>query len=368
MATKKNEYNPETVSHPGLTLGEKLIEIGMSIKAFALRSGKPEKTIIGIIEGSSSITSDMAVQFESVLKIPANFWLKRQRSYDESLSRLKRLEVIEGAYAWARSFPYAKMASEGWVIRTSKVEEKVVALFDFFGVANAKAWEDYYYSAKLKVDFRISLKQTQESYAVSAWLRRGEIQAAQIIIPTYDEKKLKQTLPLIKVLMAEHPDNFFEKLQSLCFNCGVKVVYTPNLPKAPIHGSTRWINGTPILQLSARYRQNDRFWFTFFHEIGHIILHGTKYISIENVDYADRDASKEQEADDFAIDWTFSEKEEAEILQYATDEGALNEEDVLAFAEKFGTHPAMIIGRFQHKGKIAYNTGRMFMKKVDLAS
>jgi HTH-type transcriptional regulator / antitoxin HigA len=84
---KRNEYIPQTVSHPGLTLREKLVELGMSQKEFAVRTGKPEQTIVKVINGESSLTSDMAVQFELVVGIPANFWLKRQQNYDEAVTR-----------------------------------------------------------------------------------------------------------------------------------------------------------------------------------------------------------------------------------------------------------------------------------------
>ena len=70
-----NHYQPQTISHPGETLAEKLAEMGMTIKEFAIRTSKPEKTIIAVIKGGSSITPDMSVAFENVTKIPANFWM-----------------------------------------------------------------------------------------------------------------------------------------------------------------------------------------------------------------------------------------------------------------------------------------------------
>lgn len=144
----------------------------------------------------------------------------------------------------------------------------------------------------------------------------------------------------------------------------MKVVYTPCLPGATVHGSTRWIGDTPIVQLSARYKQNDIFWFTFFHEIAHILKHGKKYVALENVDYKDQDMEKEKEADDFAVQWTFSNTEEEEVLSHTP----LSEEDIVNFSKKFNTHPALIIGRFHHKGLLPYHIGRRFIKKIDLSN
>ena len=94
METTKNQYIPQVVFHPGETLAEKLEEMGMGPKEFAVRTGKPEKTISEILNNKSSITPEMAVQFESVTKIPARFWLNRQRSYDEYMARKKRKRMI----------------------------------------------------------------------------------------------------------------------------------------------------------------------------------------------------------------------------------------------------------------------------------
>ena len=99
--TTRNEYIPQTVTHPGVTLKEKLEELGMSQKEFAVRTTKPEQTIVKVINGESSLTPDMAVQFESVLGIPANFWLKRQQNYDEAVARAKRRDVLVAGVDWA---------------------------------------------------------------------------------------------------------------------------------------------------------------------------------------------------------------------------------------------------------------------------
>jgi len=94
MMTIQNEYNPQTVTHPGLDLREKLDELQMSPKEFAVRCNKPVKTISEVLNGKSAITPDMAVQFENVLHIPAKYWLKRQYNYDESVARSNRTLLL----------------------------------------------------------------------------------------------------------------------------------------------------------------------------------------------------------------------------------------------------------------------------------
>jgi Zn-dependent peptidase ImmA (M78 family) len=117
--------------------------------------------------------------------------------------------------------------------------------------------------------------------------------------------------------MAKHPHGSLIQLQQICLEAGVKVVQTPCIKKASLSGSTRWLNDTPLIQLTDHYPHNDSFWFTFFHQAGHILLHGKKDIFLENVDYSDKDMEKEREADEFAGKWTLTNEEVRKKLTVA---------------------------------------------------
>jgi len=360
--TLANQYSPDIVFHPASTLNEKLEEMGMSRKEFALRTGKPEKTIIAVLKEESSLTPEMAVLFENVTQIPAKFWINKQARYNEYIARIKHQDAIAEASEWATQFPYAEMAKQNWIVSTRNAEEKTINLMNYFGVASHCAWEKLYVETELKVAAYTSLKQSHQPYAIWAWLRQGELQSKQIEAPAFDVKKLKGNIPAMRQLMVDQSVNFFEHLQELCLQAGVVLLFTPKLPKVPLSGSTRWLNNTPLIQLTARYKKNDSFWFTFFHELGHIILHGKKYVSLENIDFAAADPEKEIEANQFAVSQTFTNDQENEVLQNET----ITEQDIIHYAKKFNTHPAMIIGRLQHDGYIHYSVGRQFMEPIDL--
>ena len=357
-----NQYYPESVTHPGEVLKEILEEKGLGGKEFAIRTGKPEKTISAILKGGSSITPNMAVLFEQVLKIPAHFWMESQKNFDAYQAKINYQNTIDEAIDWARSFPYAKMANFGWVPKTLKIKEKAINLFNYFEIASIKAWEDYYLNQKLQVAFRISLKNQENAASIASWLKQGEIQADQLSCPEFDKEMFQKQLPKLKKIMAKQPDNFFNQLQALCLKAGVKVVHTPCLPNTAIHGSTRWIKNFPLIQLSGRYKRNDIFWFTFFHEVGHILLHGKKYISMENVEYLGENKIYEKEADEFASEYILSNKEEAIICKNKD----LTADTIIKYADEFGTHPASIIGRLQHKGLIPYGKGKNFFHSINL--
>jgi len=360
----RNEYIPKTFYHPCKTLSEKLEELEMGTKEFAIRTGKPEKTITAILSGKSSITSEMAILFENVLKIPAKFWLRSQANFDEACAREKRTLTIQEAIEWAKNFPYSEMAKFNWVKSTKKIEEKVIELFSFFGVASKSGWENYYLNSKLKVAFRISLKSTKKPEALSAWLRAGELQAENLIVKQYNEELLKHKLVELKKIMNIPTNEYFTILQKTLSEIGIKLVYTPCLTNAPINGSTRWHKDNPIIQLSGRRKQNDIFWFTLFHEIGHILLHGKKDIFLEDIEYDDKDAEKEKEADEFAADFLLNKNQETELL----NDFPISNQKIQYYATKFDVHPAIIIGRLHHKKLIHYSVGREFIENIEIHS
>ncbi|MEZ4686999.1 MAG: HigA family addiction module antitoxin [Bacteroidia bacterium] len=344
-------YAPDMVFHPGETLREKLEELGMGSKEFAIRTGKPEKTISNVLNGKSNITPEMAMLFEQVLQIPARFWLNRQAQYDESVARSTQRKLIEEGCEWARKFPYSIMAKLGWVPPARKAEEKALHLYAFFQIAQFTAWAAYFMDQKLKGQFRISLHGAKDPYALSAWLVRGEQQAGEIAAPPFSKKTLEKALPQLKQIMVAVEKDFFHQAQQLLLRCGVKLLCTPKLPKAPVNGVSRWINQVPIIQLSDRWKRYDIFWFTLFHELGHILLHETRFISMENIEYDDLDKDKEKEADDFAMRQLFSEEEETDFFKkYST----FGKEEIISFAGAIQTHPAIILGRLVFREKVSY--------------
>lgn len=311
MAQTRPFFDPAklpVIYHPGETLDEKLQEMGMGIKEFATRVSKPEKTIIAVLKGKSSITPDMAVAFEMVTKIPANMWLRHQKSYDEFIARKKREKTLREGMRWAKKFPYAEISSLGWFSGINdpqgNAKNMVDTLCTFFAVSSPKGWEDFYLNQRLRVAFSITLAEACDPYALSAWLRQGEIQAGEISVQAkYTAKNLRDILNDISEIRKSGTVDRNDLLMSSLCNAGVKLIFTETLSSAPVKGCARYIYGVPCIQLAKDFASESDFWNTLYHEIGHILLHGKKDIFIENVSYGDKDPQKEKEADEFASLW-----------------------------------------------------------------
>ena len=324
--------------------------MGMSVKEFAVRTSKPDKTINAVLMGDSSLTPDMAVAFEQITLIPAHMWLNLQRNYDESMARQKREAILnnEDTIAWARCFPYSIMAKLGWVPATRSISEKITNLFSFFKITTANAWENLFMNQALKSAFRLSLSGTKDPYAISAWLRQGEILADKMSTNnSYSEERLKEELPRMLKLVQSQPDDFDAQLKELCSNAGVKLIYIRHITHAPVNGCARWIDDTPCIQMTDRQKRNDVFWFSFFHEIGHVLLHGKKDVFLEDTEYHEQQKEKEMEADRFASDILIDKKKEQDIVREIHEKG-VQADLINELANKHKTHPAIIVGRLQH--------------------
>ncbi len=354
----------EIISCPGDTLAEQIEYTGMTQAELAERMGRPKKTINEIIQGKAQITPETALQLERVVGIPADFWVERERRYRLKLAEIDEAETLLQAKEWAKRFPCNAMKAKGWIAFDGSSANAGKALLSFFNVASPEVYETFYHGQVYATAYRMSEKNSKDPYSVAAWLRQGERQAELLQVPDFDRKAFEATLQEIKKLVISGADDFFPELQELCRKAGVKVVHTPCLPKAPLHGSTRWMKGNPLIQLSNRLNRNDIFWFTFFHEAGHILKHNKKDVFIEGMEYSCDGKEKEAEANAFAEECLMSRKEEKEIMV----SGLFEKEDIQRFATKIGTHPAIVAGRLANRGVMKQREGNVygFYKKVEL--
>jgi len=302
------------LSCPGDSIQEHIDEIGMSQAELAERMGRSVPKLNELIKGKAPITKETATKLEYVLGVPASFWLNLERNYQDELLELEQMEHLIQCQEWVSSFPLAKMKSLGLLPDTRNKHELAESLLKFFRVASPMQWSDIYNGSSSA--FKIELRHTAEPQAISVWLRLGELQAEKIKLSSFDKKGLRNSLKQIQDISFRHSDTWLEELQSLCATFGVALVYTPCIAKAPIYEATRWIKNitTPLIQITDRRKDYNAFWFTFYHELGHILYHGKKDIFIDGIKSITPNKEKEEEADAFAARMLLSEKERNELF------------------------------------------------------
>ncbi|MDD3772027.1 MAG: ImmA/IrrE family metallo-endopeptidase [Weeksellaceae bacterium] len=364
--TNKYKLKKELLSPPGDTIQETIDAIGMNQYELAERLGKNIKNVNQIIKGKEPITTSTAIALEKVLGIPADFWIERDRQYQKELAEIEFDEYLEDCKDWTKHFPTTNMMKLGWIPETRNLIELSKSMLNYFGIASPQQWNTLYISKAAKVAFKISLAHTSEPEAISVWLRKGEIDAKKLQLKEFNKDLFRKNLDKIKELSFHHPADFKDQLQKLCSETGVAVIYTPNIPKATISGATRWIFNTtvPLIQLSGRYKTNDHFWFTFFHEAAHILLHGKKDVFLEEVAGHIIDKEKEAEADRFASKFLIPDNQYQQLLQHKP----YSESSILDFANKQRIHPAIVVGRLQHDDIIPHSRMNDIKIHIDLFS
>src|ERR1035437_87120 len=300
----KNRFSPNYAVPPGETLLESIESLGMSQAELAQRMGRPLKTINEIIKGNAAITADTALQLEKVLRIPASFWNNAERTYREALARLEERKRLEEQSAWLKELPLKSLTHFSWVKAWDEPAKQVEEVLQFFGVASTAAWRSVWIEGvaeRLAVEFRKSPSFESDWAALAAWLRKGELEAQEIQCANFASDLFKAALTEVRKLTLQPPGTLQESLIPLCADAGVAVTFVPPLPKTHVSGATRWLTPTKVLlQLSLRGKSDDLLWFTFFHEAGHILLHGKKDVFIEDDGKTD---AKEEQANRFAADF-----------------------------------------------------------------
>lgn len=334
--SEENQYLAQMAIPPGDTLQELLDDKMMSQKELALRIGCSQKHLNKVIKGTASITADFAVKLEDVLGVQASFWLNLEMNYQETLSRLRAIPHMKEEEGILSKLSYKELAKLGWVPDTKDFLDQIKNLREFFGVASLENLP-----LVQEVAFRKATKYTVENYAIAAWITKAEEKAKEIDALPFDITKLKESIPLIRKLTNRPLKASFNDLQTMCAEFGVIVVVVDTISKTHINGITKWLpNNRALIALSIRGGYEDIFWFTLFHELGHVMQNkkSMTFIEIEE----DELHVLESEADEFALEALLSLESYKDFVK---SEDYNNVALVRNFARNQNIHPGIVVGR-----------------------
>lgn len=346
-AARAYPYTPEEVLPPGATLAEVLDSLAMTQTDLARRIGLSVKHINQIVNGVAPITPETALLLERATRVSARLWNALEMAHREYVSRQDEEKAFAADIGWLEELPVRQLIERGVLIKGTSPADQVRRVCAFFGVANRATWETLWHKPTM---YRRSRVFTSDPGAVAAWLRIGEIRAAEIECAEFDRTRLMNVVTEGRRLTRERdPEKWEPALKSMCAGAGVAVVFEPGLKKARINGAARWLSPTKaLLQLSLRHRWSDIFWFTFFHEVGHLLIHSKKETFIND---PGPHSGVEQEADAFAAQTLIPREFEADLSGLETPDQA--EE----FAERLEISPGIVVGRLQYEGRWPYSMG-----------
>ncbi|MET9136722.1 helix-turn-helix domain-containing protein [Streptomyces parvulus] len=351
---------PDYAVPPGETILEFLEESGMTQREFALRVGLSTKHLNQLTKGIVSLSPDVAEKLETVTGIRARFWNRLEADYQSTRQRLRETRDPAAFESWYKSLPVRELIKRGEVPQEpSDKASRWEQLLAFFGVSSLDAWVELY--EKPAVAFRQTKAFEAKVGAVAAWLRLGEIAAQTRQCEPFNKDGLRAEIPKLRSLTVLPPKEFEPELVKTCANHGVALVLVREITGSRSCGATRWISPTKaVVQLSLRYKTDDQFWFTVFHELAHVLLHGRQDVRVEPDSRAAVKDPQELEADRFARDILIPPRYASRLSGLSTLNSARN------FAQEIGIAPGIVVGRLHHEGKWPHSWGNGLKRKFEL--
>jgi len=330
------------IDHPGVFIKDELEARGWSQRDLAYILGVPEQAVNLLVSGKRGISPEMAkalgeafdVSPDLFANLQSMFEMSKAREPDPSVGRRARLQS---------AYPVREMIKRCWLQDTDAALLEA-QMARFFNVANANEIPHLAHAAK-----KTCYSSTPP--AQLAWLFRVRQIAAEMVVPKFSEKALRDALPRLQQLLIDVEET--RHVPRILSECGVRLVFVECLPNAKIDGACLWLNKqSPVIGMSLRHDRVDNFWFVLRHEIEHVLRKDGQDAPIVE---ADMDASAEGgelpphevAANEAAASFVVP---RAEMDSFVVRKSPFfAEKDILGFARRLQIHPGLVVGQIQRR-------------------
>jgi len=337
-AKKLFGFEPDYAISPGETLKEVMESLNMAQKELAIRTGLTVQSLNRIFKGDQPISYETANKLELATGVPARMWNNLEAQYREQLAKAKERKQLETDLDWLKTIPTQELIQRNAI---GSQKDKVLLLREtlkFYGLSSVSAWRNIWTEPAVAAR-RSQCFETRPGPA-SAWIRLGEIQAYRIDCQPFDKNDFIRAVKKIRLLTVKSPEEFIPETIQLCADSGVALALVREMKKVPWHGATKWLSASKaMILLNLRGKMEDQFWFSFFHEAGHVLYDSKKDLYIND---GSIDDPREHEANEFAADILIPRDRDPEIASLKA------KSDVIRLANKLKISPGIVAGRFQH--------------------
>ena len=174
--------------------------------------------------------------------------------------------------------------------------------------------------------------------------------------PKYDKVKFEKAFAFALTQTANH-NTFFSFVRDEFQKSGVFFEVLPNISGSKINGATKKIGDHILLMVNDRGASADTFWFSLFHEIGHI-MNNDFGISFDK-ESGDQEVVANHFAEDALIPRDLYES-------FVADTERITPTSVIDFSSRINRDPGIVVGRLQRDRHISYDDWRFFDFKQPL--
>lgn len=341
------EYNDTIVFHPGYYIKEIVDESGLTQEDFAKRLDTTPKNLSLLIRGEQSLSIDIAMKLSRMVGTSVSYWLNLQNAYDALIAQFKSEEELVEERKIFEHFDYKYFRDNyGLPDLPRKKDEQIKQVRKFLNVATLLVFS----KRDMAVSFRSSTLEMSEASTVKAntMVQIATNKALKIDAPKFNKKKFEEAVRYALTLTQNHKE-FYSLIYKAFLEAGVIFVILPNISGSKTNGATKKIGENVMLMVNDRRLYADSFWFTLFHEIGHVI-NGDYGISFEK-----ETGEQEEFADRYAENMLIP----PEMYQEFVNKNSFDIYSIKEFAEKINRDPGIVLGRLQNDKKIGFDDWTM---------
>ena len=351
METKKTGISRDLIIHPGETIAEVLEDRGITQAELATQTGVSPAYISNVISGKKDISGKFAMGLEYALGVPKSFWLNLQANYEAELLEFnEKATITEEEREVKKSLrDVIKHLRINGVIQVSRnTDETILSLRKALQMSNLVNLKDLVSGGV----FRMSSNTTVDPCVLGAWLRLCQISGEKSHLDRqFRAENMNNLISEIKQIMLDQNNNLLDQLTKTMQKYGIDFSIAQNFRGAPVHGYiSRKSSGAFQMVLTIRGAFADIFWFSLFHEIGHI-ANGDVTKTSKFIDVVNQADEKELAADTFARD-VLLDPESYEQFIGASD---FSIDAICKYAAEQDVMPYIVIGRLQKEKYLAYS-------------
>lgn len=340
-----SEYKDLVAFHPGYYVAEIIEDMGISQAEFAMRLGTTGKTLSNLVNGQINISNDLAKKLSVMMGTGTDIWLNLQTAYNQKIIEIERERDFDAQAEVAKQIDYKYFVKVAGLPVTRNMREKVSNLCKYFVVADLRILAE----PDFLVNFRTGVNSMAAKNVINAraWLQTAINMSKSIQTGGFDAEKLKSYLPELRGMTVKPPEDFLPRMRSIFAECGVAFVLLPYLKNSGVNGAVKWENPNRVVLAMNNFGLDaDKFWFSLFHEIKHVLQQKIKtvFINFNESEIQNLNAALEDEADLFAANLLIP---PAKMKAFSPNKFT-SDDEICLFAESIGIHPGIIAGRLQH--------------------
>lgn len=328
------------VDHPGVFIGEEIEARNWTQRDLAFVLGKPEQLVSMIVSGKRNINAALAKELAAAFEVSPDLFLGLQQAYDKYVAAEPDASVSRRGRI-VRNYPIREMIKRGWIedAEPALLEHQLATFFEVRSFEEAP----YIRHAAKKSGYD-QMPPTQ-----LAWLFRVRQLAKETVVEDYSPRKLRETLSSLGGMLSAPEE--IRRVPQLLERAGVRFIVVEGLPTGKIDGACFWLSeAAPVVGVTTRFDRIDNFWFVLRHELEHVLRGDGRTLEIvdSEIDPSIPDQTTEELAANAAAEAFCVPREEMESF-YHRKNPYFSRASVLAFAQRIGVHPGLVVGQLQHR-------------------